>query len=215
MLTPMKQTRLISEIVNEQIKLIKNYLPYTYSIQPEFLPYGPSQIVSIDDEIAANKVITEILNKFSNQDNILLNCTADIGLDIISKKVKNLIGIGNAGFKKALEIDDTFSIIVPTKDYIQSIETQIKRLNIDKNVNGIFSLDFEVYKILYDTEKVVYRIINLVEDNNLEDSGSIFFGCGTMILLYDNLRRERFFRNIVEPTIAGMVDLNSKITGKE
>ena len=215
MLTPMTETKLTSEIVSQEIKLLINLLPYPFSIQPEFLPYGPSQIVSEDDEIAANKVIIEILNEFSNEDNILLNCTADIGLDIISKKVKNVVGIGNAGFKKALEIEDTFSIIVSIEAHIQSVETQIKRLNIDKNVNGIFSLDFEFDKFLYDNEKVVNRLINIVEENNLEDSGSILFGCGAMILLYDNLRKERFFQKIVEPTMAGMVYLNSKIIRKE
>ena len=94
---------------------------------------------------------------------------------------------------------------------IQSIKAQIERLCIDKNVSGIFSLDFEVYKFFYDTETAVDRVINIIEDNSLEDSGSILFGCGTMILFYENMRTERFFQKIVEPTIAGILDLESEI----
>jgi Asp/Glu/hydantoin racemase len=211
MFTPMRETRLISEIVHQQIKIIVNYLSYPFSIQSEFLPFGPSQIISEDDEIAANKAINEIINDLNYDDNILLNCTADIGVEIINEKVKHVVGIGSAGFKKALEIEDTFSIIVPTEDYIQSIKAQIERLCIDKNVSGIFSLDFEVYKFFYDTETAVDRVINIIEDNGLEDSGSILFGCGTMILFYENMRTERFFQKIVEPTIAGILDLESEI----
>lgn len=211
MFTPVKETKLISEIVRQEIKISVNYLSYPFSIQPEFLPFGPSQIISIDDEIAATKAINEMINDLNNVDNILLNCTADIGLEIIKGKVKHVVGIGSAGFKKALEIEDILSIIVPTEDYIQSIKNQIKKMGIDKNVGGIFSLDLEVYKFLYETETIVDRVINIIEENSLDDSGSILFGCGTMLLFYDNLRNERFFQKIIEPTIAGILELESKI----
>lgn len=213
LLTPMRETPLIGEIVSREIKILGSTLRDGLKIQKMFLPYGPAEIVTMEDEAAAERVIRDIIEDFSLESNILVNCTADIGLGLIRERVKASVGIGSAGFEKAMTMGKTFSIIVPTDDYVEGIQEQTRAMSIDHRVGGIFSIDAEVHSFVEHREEAVNKLAVVIASNGILQTEPVLLGCGTMLLLYESLASLPNMANLIEPTTAGLNKLIALMDG--
>ncbi|HUW44379.1 MAG TPA: hypothetical protein VMW50_01160 [Dehalococcoidia bacterium] len=194
----------MGRIVSEEIKILASCLPNYMKINSLFLPYGPTEIVTVENETEAGLVVKSLVDSFDRELNVLLNCTADIGLDCLKEKVSSVVGIGSAGFEQATLRKKPFFIIVPNSNYIPSIEIQTKGLFIDYWVGGIYSMGCEVSEFVDHREYAVRRLLELVERNRVLQTETVLFGCGTMILLYRSAPSLWRAHNIIEPTIAGL-----------
>ena len=200
----MSETSLMVRIVSEEIKILASHLPHRMKISSLFLPYGPTEIVTVEDEIDAELIMKRLVNGFDRESNILLNCTADIGLDCLEGKVSSVVGIGSAGFEQATLRKKPFFIVVPNSNYIPSIEIQTKALSIDHWLGGIYSMECQISEFVDHREDAVRRILELVERNKVLQTETVLFGCGTMLLLYRSTPSLWRAHNIIEPTIAGL-----------
>jgi Asp/Glu/hydantoin racemase len=204
LLTPMRETPLMDEIVSCEIKILEASLRDDLRIQKMFLPYGPAEIVTMEDETAAEWVIKDIIEDFGQESNILVNCTADIGLGFIRGRVKASVGIGSAGFEKAMTMGKTFCIVVPTDDYIEGVEEQTRAMSVDHRVGGVFSINAEVRSFVKHRKEAVNKLTALIASNGILQTEPILLGCGTMLLLYESLASLPNKANLIEPTTTGL-----------